>query len=154
MQRQWRSEREEDTEAAGAIIGQRLKGGEVVELRSDVGGGKTVFTRGLARGAGSTDTVASPTFTITKQYTVPDGRAVQQIVHADMYRLQDPGIMRHELADAVDADTVLVVEWADNIRGVLPDERLVVEIVPNADGSRTIHCEAPDSLQYVLEESS
>ncbi len=51
-----------------AKIGSRIKGGEVIELVSDLGGGKTVFVRGLAKGMGSTDQVSSPTFTISREY--------------------------------------------------------------------------------------
>jgi len=47
-----------------------LRGGEVIELAGDIGGGKTTFVRGLARGAGSSDVVSSPTFTISKVYKV------------------------------------------------------------------------------------
>ncbi len=58
----------EDTLNLAAKIGAKLRGGEVIELVSDLGGGKTVFVRGLARGMGSKDQVASPTFTISREY--------------------------------------------------------------------------------------
>ena len=58
----------EQTELIAVAIGKRLRGGEMIELVSDLGGGKTTFTRGLARGAGSSDVVSSPTFTISKVY--------------------------------------------------------------------------------------
>ncbi len=60
------------TEAVGEKIGANLRGGETIELVSDVGGGKTTFVHGLARGFGSTDIVASPTFTISRQYGAGD----------------------------------------------------------------------------------
>lgn len=150
MHRERVSQAESETEAIGELVGARLRGGEVIELQSDIGGGKTVFTRGLARGAGSVDVVSSPTFTITKEYTVPNHQPLQRIVHADMYRLQDPGVMRHELADAVDAHSALVVEWADIVQDVLPDERLVVQITQQSDGSRLVSLTAPHSLEYLL----
>jgi tRNA threonylcarbamoyladenosine biosynthesis protein TsaE len=59
----------EQTENIAHLIGARLRGGEVIELVSDLGGGKTTFTRGLADGAGSKDIVASPTFIVSKVYT-------------------------------------------------------------------------------------
>jgi tRNA threonylcarbamoyladenosine biosynthesis protein TsaE len=55
----------EQTIDVAKSIGARLKGGECIELTSDVGGGKTTFVRGLVSGAGSTDHVSSPTFTIS-----------------------------------------------------------------------------------------
>lgn len=156
MQKQWRTENEAETEQIGAQIGARLRGGEVVELRSDIGGGKTVLTRGIVRGAGSSDTVASPTYTITKQYNVePKGASrLSRIVHADMYRLSDPGVMRHELADSVDEKTVLVVEWADIVQDVLPDERMIVEISRTADDARGIEITVPETMAYLLENVS
>lgn len=59
----------EDTERLGERLGSKLKGGEVIELVSDLGGGKTTFVRGLARGMGSTDHVSSPTFKISNVYS-------------------------------------------------------------------------------------
>jgi tRNA threonylcarbamoyladenosine biosynthesis protein TsaE len=55
----------DETVALGQKIGQQLQGGEVIELISDLGGGKTQLVRGLAAGMGSTDQVQSPTFTIS-----------------------------------------------------------------------------------------
>lgn len=68
------------TEKLGEQVGKRLKGGEVIELISDLGGGKTTFIRGLARGMGSTDHVSSPTFTISKFYSV---KPKPQTTHLD-----------------------------------------------------------------------
>ena len=67
------------TEKLGALLGKQLKGGEVIELVSDLGGGKTTFVRGLAAGSGSKDQVASPTFTLSKVYDV-----YSQPSHADV----------------------------------------------------------------------
>ncbi|MCA9330653.1 tRNA (adenosine(37)-N6)-threonylcarbamoyltransferase complex ATPase subunit type 1 TsaE [Candidatus Saccharibacteria bacterium] len=144
------SQNEKDTEEIGERVGANLRGGEVVELRSDVGGGKTVFTRGLAHGAGSKASVSSPTFTITKEYTVDGSDRLDRVVHADMYRLQDPGVMRYELADAVGPRSVLVVEWADIVEDVLPAERLIVEITAQPNGDRQLSLTASDDLAYLL----
>ena len=91
------SDSAEATELLGERLGKSLRGGEVIELVSDLGGGKTTFVRGLARGAGSHDKVASPTFTISKTY-VTDG---YEIHHFDFYRLNDAGIVADELAEVV-----------------------------------------------------
>ncbi len=144
----------EETERFGAELGRRLRGGEVIELRSDVGGGKTTLTRGIVLGAGSAATVGSPTFTVTKQYPIEAqrGRGLTAIVHADMYRLQDPGIIRHELADILDEHTTLVIEWAESVEDVLPAERVLVELLPTADETtRDIAITVPESLNYMLD---
>lgn len=72
------SKSQDQTHQLAAQIGANLKGGETIELVSDVGGGKTTFTKGLVRGAGSGDYVSSPTFTVCNMYIVGPNRT-----HAD-----------------------------------------------------------------------
>lgn len=137
----------EGTEAVAERLGAVLRGGEVIELISDLGGGKTTFVRGLVRGAGSSDTVGSPTFTISRVY-----RADQKTIrHYDFYRLPEPGLMAAELNESVgDAEDIVVVEWGDAVRNVLPMERLRVTLGLTEDG-RSIHFQAPKSLAYLIE---
>jgi tRNA threonylcarbamoyladenosine biosynthesis protein TsaE len=141
-----------ETEMVGEAIGRQLRGGEVLALASDLGGGKTTFVRGLARGAGSHDHVASPTFTVSKVYTIANGLEIQ---HFDFYRLQEPGIMRSELAELVgDPQIVVVVEWSDIVTDVLPAKRLVVHLraVENSADERHIGLQYPASLAYLLQD--
>jgi tRNA threonylcarbamoyladenosine biosynthesis protein TsaE len=140
-----------ETEALGETIGRQLKGGEVIELSSDLGGGKTTLVRGLARGAGSQDHVASPTFTLSKLYQAGG----LQIHHFDFYRLQEAGIMRDELQELVDDPTaVVVVEWSDIVQSVLPDERLTIKLIAVAEDSRQAEIQYPAALAYLLEEQA
>lgn len=137
------------TEKLAEKIGRRLQGGEVIELIADLGGGKTTFTRGLARGAASDDTVASPTFTVSKVYKAPHF----EIHHFDFYRLHEPGIMADELAEIVgDPQIVTVVEWGDNVRHVLPQKHLRVEINQAGGDGRNIILTAAQGLEYLLED--
>jgi tRNA threonylcarbamoyladenosine biosynthesis protein TsaE len=139
-----------ETEQIGVIIGQQLRGGEVIELKSDVGGGKTTLTKGIVLGAGSQAVVGSPTFTVTKQYPIEAAGSLHAIVHADMYRLQDPGIIKHELADILDEHTALVIEWAESVDSVLPPERIVVEIIPTqTEHDRSVTIQIPDRYHYI-----
>jgi tRNA threonylcarbamoyladenosine biosynthesis protein TsaE len=138
----------EQTEALGEHIGRRLRGGEVIALASDLGGGKTTFTRGLARGAGSLDRVASPTFTISKEYVGPKFT----IVHFDFYRLQEAGVVAEELREYIgDPNTVVVVEWGEIVEDVLPADRLTVEIKHQSGEGRELTFQADASLKYLLE---
>jgi tRNA A37 threonylcarbamoyladenosine biosynthesis protein TsaE len=73
----------EETERLAEKLAQSFKGGEVVMMSSDLGGGKTTFVRGLVRGLGSSDHVSSPTFTVSQTYQGDKFR----ILHIDMYRL-------------------------------------------------------------------
>lgn len=140
----------EQTEQLAAAIGANLRGGEVIELVSDLGGGKTTFTRGLSRGAGSSDRVASPTFTISREY----GAKSFVITHFDFYRLQEAGIMAAELAELIGNPAyVIVVEWGEAVHDVLPEERLSIEISldPSDENGRFISCKYPETYAYLLE---
>jgi tRNA threonylcarbamoyladenosine biosynthesis protein TsaE len=137
----------EQTIQLAEALGRALHGGEVIELVSDLGGGKTTFTRGLASGFGSTDRVASPTFTLSRVYKATEGRAMH---HFDFYRLPEAGLIAEELADVLqDPQNVVVVEWAGIVQDVLPPERLTITITPTADG-RHFAFSAPEQLEYLI----
>ncbi|HEX8351033.1 MAG TPA: tRNA (adenosine(37)-N6)-threonylcarbamoyltransferase complex ATPase subunit type 1 TsaE, partial [Hymenobacter sp.] len=130
-------------------LGRHLRGGEVIELASDLGGGKTTFVRGLARGAGSPDRVGSPTFTISKTYNAPRF----EIHHFDFYRLQQADLAAYELHDLLnDPQIVIVVEWAAVIEHVLPEQRLSVIIERTSADARAITLRYTEALQYLVEE--
>lgn len=136
------------TEDLAAVIGGRLKGGEIIELISDLGGGKTTFTRGLARGAGSKDIVSSPTFTVSKVYAAPSF----EIHHFDFYRLPDAGLIAHEVEDLLgDPMVVLVVEWGGAIGHVLPGNRINITVSRTGDDGRNLIVEYPEELSYLVE---
>ncbi len=137
------------TETLGAHIGAHLKGGEVIELTSDLGGGKTTFTRGLVRGAGSDDHVSSPTFTVSKIYQAHR----LQIHHFDLYRLHEAGIMAHEIVELQqDVENVLVLEWAGVADEVLPAERLIIRFDTISETERNIELIYPESLSYLVKD--
>lgn len=112
-----------------------------------MGGGKTTFTRGLAAGAGSVDKVASPTFTISKEYKAQKFT----IAHFDFYRLDQAGIVADELAEVVhDENYVVVVEWGEVVHDVLPADRVTITIRQTAEGNRAIQLAYPDKLGYLV----
>ncbi|MBI2285844.1 tRNA (adenosine(37)-N6)-threonylcarbamoyltransferase complex ATPase subunit type 1 TsaE [Candidatus Saccharibacteria bacterium] len=129
----------DETEWLGELLGRHLKPPALVELRSDLGGGKTTFVKGLARGAGSKDTVTSPTFTLNQIYHAKDG---VQIAHHDFYRLKEAGIMANELAESLQDDkTITVVEWSGIVEDVLPHDRITIEfksVTANTDERQII----------------
>lgn len=119
----------------------------MIELVSDLGGGKTTLTRGLVRGAGSSDRVASPTFTISREYKAPKFT----IAHFDFYRLGEAGVVADELAEMIgDARYVTVVEWGEIVHDVLPKDRLTVRLQLTGESSRRISFEYPSGLEYLL----
>jgi tRNA threonylcarbamoyladenosine biosynthesis protein TsaE len=130
-------------------MGERLRGGEVIELVSDVGGGKTTFVKSLAKGFGSNDTVASPSFTLSREYRAGD----KTMYHFDFYRLNDPGIVANELAEVVGDDhAVVVVEWADIVENVLPAEHVTIRIRNTGETDREFEIFHPASLAYLIPE--
>ncbi len=134
----------------GERIGRSVRGGEVIELIGDVGAGKTTFVRGLATGMGVTETVQSPSFTISRVYDTDDGR---RLVHYDFYRLSDAGIMADELSEAMHDDkAVIVIEWADAVANVLPEERVTLTIRANADDTRMVEASVKGEVNRELEE--
>lgn len=133
-------------ELAGSI-GANLKGGEVIELIADVGGGKTTFVKGLAKGAGSKNHVSSPTFTISKVYKTPKF----EIIHFDFYRLEYVELVEYEVQEAIyDPKTVIVVEWSDCVKHVLPNERLTINFILGQNEERTLCFSYPASLNYLF----
>jgi len=102
----------EETEAAGEELGRRLRPGDLVLLKGELGAGKTIFVRGMARGAASATPVASPTFQLVRIYP---GRL--QLAHVDLYRLEKGDDVRDlGLDELLDAGAV-VVEWGERLAG-------------------------------------
>jgi tRNA threonylcarbamoyladenosine biosynthesis protein TsaE len=125
-----------ETEAIGEALAQRLRPGDVVAFRGDLGAGKTAFTRGIAHGLGIEGPVTSPTYTIVNEY--PDGRL--PLFHFDLYRLHSSD----ELFDLgwdeyLCRGGVCAVEWSENVRDALENPIVVtLEYCPGSDESRHI----------------
>lgn len=145
-----RIETAEEMKAFGARTGALVRGGEMIELIGDVGAGKTTFTKGLGEGLQVDDDVQSPTFTISREYQARDGL---ELHHYDFYRLNDPGVVKYELAESVTNPRVItVVEWGETAQDVLPDKRVTLHFT-HAPESEARECEAsiPEKYSYLQE---
>ncbi|HEX5797170.1 MAG TPA: tRNA (adenosine(37)-N6)-threonylcarbamoyltransferase complex ATPase subunit type 1 TsaE [Candidatus Saccharimonadales bacterium] len=132
---------ESATKQIAQTVAKRLKGGELIELIGDVGSGKTTFVKGLARGLGSQDEVTSPSFVLQNVY---DGRL--RLHHFDLYRLEEPGHIIHDIEEAIKSDdSVSVIEWAAAGKEMLPDKRIIIKFLPQNDSSRKIKISFPDA---------
>lgn len=143
----------ENTLKLAAEIGSQLKGGEIIELISDLGGGKTVFVKGLAKGMGSMDQVSSPTFTISREYRADN----LELHHFDFYRLSDAGagIVANELSESIENPAVAVaIEWSGAVKDVLPKDRLKVEIIKTGDDIRELKFTAGKQHQHLVKDKS
>ena len=109
----------------GEKIGQMAKPGMVISLTGDLGVGKTVFTQGLAKGLGIEEPVNSPTFTIVQVYE--EGRL--PLYHFDVYRIGDIEEMDEiGYEDYFYGEGVCLIEWADLIKEILPEQMCRVTI--------------------------
>ena len=138
---------EQDLIDYGRKIGEKLTPPAVIELIGDVGAGKTTFTRGLAEGLGVKEPITSPSFTIAKRYAYDQNGVTHYLTHYDFYRLTDPGLMSEDLAESIsDQDTIVVLEWAETVADILPENRLTYAIRLNDDGSRSIKEQTNETL--------
>lgn len=137
-----------DTEVIAKQLAINLRGGEVIELVGDLGAGKTTLVRSLVPALGGADEVASPSFTISKVYKTPKFA----VHHFDFYRLGDPGIVALELAELIgDPKAVIIVEWGENVRDVLTDKKLTINIKVSDDDKRIFEFAYPAEFHYLTE---
>ena len=125
-----------ETEALGAAMAARLKAGDVIAYRGDLGAGKTALTRGIAAGLGVTERVTSPTYTIVNEYLT--GRL--PLFHFDMYRLSSADeLFDIGWEDYLARGGVCAVEWSENVAEALEDP-IVVDIRrdPSDENTRCI----------------
>lgn len=143
----FRSRCETDTDRFSLALASAVQNGLTIALNGQLGAGKTRLVRGLCVALGvSEDHVSSPTFVLMQLYT--DGRI--PVAHFDTYRLGDP-----EEFLAIGADEYLnsgewlcLVEWADRVADILPDDRLTIRISHTGENERLMEVSAngPASL--------
>ena len=110
-------------------------------LNGELGSGKTIFTKGIANALGIEETITSPTFTIIKEY---EGEL--PLYHMDVYRLdgKTDGV---GIEEYFTKGGVVVIEWANTIKDILPEERLDIKFKVTGENKRTIILE-PHGKQY------
>ncbi len=129
---------EEETFSLGGWLARRLKGGEIILLRGELGAGKTVFIKGVMSGLEyKADEVTSPSFTLVNRY-----EARLRVYHIDLYRLSDDGSAGFTVGmDDIlnDENAVTIIEWAERLGGYqLPGETIEVDIAGVGDDPRLI----------------
>ena len=121
-----------ETQRLGEHLGARLRGGEVIFLRGDLGVGKTQFAQGLGRGLEVGPVLVSPTFMLAVQY---EGRL--PLVHYDLYRVETQAELDEiGFLETDDAKTVAIVEWGD--RTDVPPDAICIDLERTEDDARTI----------------
>lgn len=113
---------EKGTMKVATDIAKQLRGGEIILLSGELGAGKTVFVKGLAKALGIKGLVKSPTFNILKCYPIPKRytlNAIRSFCHVDAYRLENlDDLLDIGLEDYADGDAIIIVEWADRVEGI------------------------------------
>ena len=138
----------EQTIALGREIGRRLRGGEVLAYRGGLGAGKTTITRGISEGMGLGDEVTSPTFALVNEYRKRDCKL--SLIHFDMYRITSgEDLETTGFFDYMDEDTVLAVEWSENIAEDLPEPLTVITLERIDDETRKITIDGDERFAYL-----
>ena len=127
----------EGLEKAAREFLQVIEGHTLVAFYAPMGAGKTTFITAVCKALGvQEDAVSSPTFAIVNEYR--DGRG-ESIFHFDFYRIEEPAeALDIGLYDYLDSGCLCLMEWPENIEGLLPEETLKVTITVNPDQSRTL----------------
>lgn len=112
------------TQSLGEEFAKKLTGGEVVALHGNLGGGKTTFTQGIAKGLGIKKRIISPTFVIVRTYKI----GFKNFYHIDLYRVQSKndieGLGIEEILG--NPENIVVIEWAERLGNLLPKQRIDV----------------------------
>ena len=125
------SKSESETISLGTNFAHKLKPGNVVAMYGDLGSGKTQFVKGICSAFGVEEVVNSPTFTIVNEYhgTLPDSRESLTIFHIDLYRLKNiEEIFGIGFDEYLESGGICLVEWAEKLDGIIPEERFDVKI--------------------------
>ena len=113
------------TQELAAIMARHSKLGMVFRLDGTLGAGKTTFTQGFGRAMGIQCAVKSPTYTIVKEYDLPEEG---QLIHIDAYRLEGVGGDSLDFNELFRPDAITLVEWAEFIEDDLPESYLHIQI--------------------------
>ncbi len=120
-------------------LGRTARGGDVFALSGDLGTGKTVVARGIARGLGISDDITSPTFTLLELY---EGRL--PLYHFDLYRVvSDRELDYLGFEEYWEGNGVSVIEWAERAGNRLPDTAIRIRLEYAGDAARRLTIEYP-----------
>jgi tRNA threonylcarbamoyladenosine biosynthesis protein TsaE len=140
----------EDTVQIGRHLGTLLRPGSVVALYGDLGAGKTVLVKGIADGLGLKATIHSPTFTLIHEHPGP-----VPLYHVDLYRIDEADVDSLGLDEYLESEGVVVIEWAEKIKALLPTDRLDIELRFVDESSREIIVSTSSNSSFpIMEEIS
>lgn len=125
----------EETLALARRFARTLKGGEIVFLRGPIGAGKTVFVKGVAAALGLKSSPTSASFSLMKEYKNKRNR----LFHIDLFRLEEGEVFNLGFEEMLeDERAVILAEWPDPIRHMLPADRLEMDFILKEGDDRVI----------------
>ncbi len=132
MNSKYISKTDAETQKIGQDFAKTLKEDDTVLLFGDLGFGKTTFVKGVAKGMGIKGRIISPTFTIIKEY--------ENLYHLDLYRIENQKqIDELGLSDLLESPGIKLIEWPENMHGIMPQKRIEVKILLNKDNTRVFN---------------
>ena len=139
---------EDDTARLGHAIAGMAQPGIVIGLVGPLGAGKTRLARAIAEALGvDPAAISSPTFVLIHEYS---GRF--PIYHFDAYRLESPAAFQDlGVTDYWDGTGLCLVEWADRVRGLLPEHCWMITLEPTGAASRSVRFEPPPWARELID---
>jgi len=118
-----------ETAKIATALAKKMKGGEVVALYGNLGAGKTTFAQAFAKALGVQERVQSPTFIFMHEHRLKRKIGPSYFVHADAYRGGLPELRSISIEEYFGRpDAVVLIEWADRVKGLLPKKRITVRL--------------------------
>jgi tRNA threonylcarbamoyladenosine biosynthesis protein TsaE len=133
------TESAEETAKEGKELAGNIRAGDTLCLYGELGSGKTTFVQGFAKGLGITTRLLSPTFIIVRRYDIPASEKF--LYHIDLYRLTKMEDFDELGLDEIFANprSFVVVEWAEKLEGMLPNDRIDIRFETLTDGTHKIY---------------
>lgn len=140
----------EETLALAADFARALKGGEIIFLRGPIGAGKTVFVKGVAAALGLKSSPTSASFSLMKEYK----NKTRRMFHIDLFRLEEGEVFNLGFEEMLEDDSAIILaEWPDPIRHLLPADRLEMDFILKEGDERVIRLASFGRVSHALLEA-
>ncbi len=130
----------EETEREAQNLVKKLKRGDIICLFGDLGAGKTIFSKGIAKGMGIKERIISPTFSLIREHEIDGGSPIKKLYHLDLYRVENKAEIRSIGIDDIfsDPESISIIEWAERLGEKIPKKCIRVHIDHKENDVRTI----------------
>ena len=124
----------EETKCLGEDLSRYIEPGDIYAMVGEIASGKTTFIQGMLRGLNYTKRVTSPTFTLINEYD-----AIYPVIHLDCYREDNLSRwIKIGFHDYINDENIVIIEWADKIFSLLPNDHIQIEFIHKGQDKREI----------------